>query len=88
MAAPALGECRHRRFARRLTLESGALSTVTVITNVGAEVMIAVSKTAAVDEADRELTADELELIAEGTTGHYGAVIQAGWNLAQNKKAA
>jgi hypothetical protein len=34
---------------------------------------------------NRELKDDELELVSGGTKG---AVVQAGWNLAQNKKAA
>jgi len=33
----------------------------------------------------RELTADELDVVAGGGKG---AVVQAGWNLAQNKKVA
>jgi len=33
----------------------------------------------------RELTAIEIDAVAGGTKG---AVVQAGWNLAQNKKAA
>jgi hypothetical protein len=34
---------------------------------------------------NRELRDDELALVGAGTKG---AVVQAGWNLAQNKKAA
>jgi hypothetical protein len=34
---------------------------------------------------NRELRDDELALVSAGTKG---AVVQAGWNLAQNKKAA
>jgi len=37
------------------------------------------------NDAVRELTTEELKVTVGGTKG---AVVQAGWNLAQNKKAA